>query len=197
MRAKSRQDISALGGYRRLAAWLDSDSSDFYGKGWNRQRLWQRGSSRCGLQQFSAFSCLVFVFVFVFGFLFSVVFPLFYFFLAIFHATCANFLRDGAWMMQRARGAGAGFVFMFRKSKFRYLQIAGQASLFPLAVLWPTFRFSLSQSAQFFYVKGFQFVANFLWFDKLQVADNKTRDKFCVIFWKVHFVPISMAVVNH
>lgn len=35
---------------------------------------WQRGSSRCGLQQFSAFSCLVFVFLFVFGFLFSVVF---------------------------------------------------------------------------------------------------------------------------
>lgn len=109
-------------------------------------------------------------------------FPVVLFFLAIFHATCANFLRDGAWMMQRARGAGAGFVFMFRKSKFRYLQIAGQASLFPLTVLWPTFRFSLSQSAQFFYVKGFQFVANFLWFDKLQVADNETRDKFCVIF---------------
>lgn len=42
---------------------------------------------------------------------------------------------------------------------------------------------SQSQSAQFFFtVKGFQFVANFLWFDKLQVADNKTRDKFCVIF---------------
>lgn len=56
--------------------------------------------------------------------------------------------------MQRARGAGAGFVFMFRKSKFRYLQIAGQASLFPLAVLWPTFRFfslSLSLSLRIFF----------------------------------------------
>lgn len=100
--------------------------------------------------------CLCFCFWLSFFRSFPVVFYYFFFFLAIFHATCANFLRDGAWMMQRARGAGAGFVFMFRKSKFRYLQIAGQASLFPLAVLWPTFRFfssvSQSQSAQFFLV---------------------------------------------
>lgn len=107
--------------------------------------------------------CLRFCFWLSFFRSFPVVF--YYFFLAIFHATCANFLRDGAWMMQRARGAGAGFVFMFRKSKFRYLQIAGQASLFPLAVLWPTFRFfsspSQSQSAQFFVRKRFSVCRKF------------------------------------
>lgn len=195
MPAKSRQDISALGDYRRLAAWLDSDSSDFYGKGWNRQRPRQRGSSRCGLQQFSAFSCLVFVFVF--GFLFSVVFLLFYFFLAIFHATCANFLRDGAWMMQRRRGAGAGFVFMFRKSKFRYLQIAGQASLFPLAVLWPTFRFFLLSLCTFFLRKRFSVCRKFFMVWQVASCRQQNKGQICVIFWKVHFVPISMAVVNH
>lgn len=107
MRAKSRQDISALGGYRRLddclAAWLDSDSSDFYGTIGTACVKGETGSdfrSRCGLQQFSAFSCLLFAFAFVFGFLFFRIFLL-CFFLAIFHATCANFLRDGAWMMQR------------------------------------------------------------------------------------------------
>lgn len=151
MRAKSRQDISALGGYRRLAGCLVG--LWFLRFLWQRVKqaaTWQRGSSRCGLQQFSAFSCLVFVFVFVFGFLFSVVFLLCFtiFFFYQFSTLpvqifCATVRR---WCNEQARGAGAGFVFMFRKSKFRYLQIAGQASLFPLAVLWPTFRFFSSLS---------------------------------------------------
>lgn len=126
---------------------MDSDSSDFYGTIGTACVKGETGSdfrSRCGLQQFSAFSCLLFAFVF--GFLFFRIFLLCFFFSNFPRYLCKFFARrcvDDAKVKATATAtsAGAGFVFMFRKSKFRYLQIAGQASLFPLAVLWPTFRF--------------------------------------------------------
>lgn len=149
MRAKSRQDISALGGQPpagRLAAWLDSDSSvlwhDWHGvcKGWNRQRLSLPLWSAAIFSIFLSSLCLCFWLSF-----FSY-FPVVFFFSNFPRYLCKFFARrcvDDAKVKATATAtsAGAGFVFMFRKSKFRYLQIAGQASLFPLAVLWPTFRF--------------------------------------------------------
>lgn len=83
MRAKSRQDISALGGYRRLAAWLPGWTlippiSMAKGETGSDFRSGSAAAPAVACSQFSAFSCLVFVFVFifVFGFLFSVLFLL-------------------------------------------------------------------------------------------------------------------------
>lgn len=170
-------------------------------KGWNRQRLSLPLWSAAIFSIFLSSLCLCFWLSF-----FSY-FPVVFFFSNFPRYLCKFFARrcvDDAKVKATATAtsAGAGFVFMFRKSKFRYLQIAGQASLFPLAVLWPTFRFFYPPSLYFSVCQSEFFLRKrlsqiFYGCDKFAIADNKTRDKFCVIFWKVHFVPISTAVVNH
>lgn len=97
--------------------------------------------------------CLCFCFWLSFFRSFPVVF--YYFFLAIFHATCANFLRDGAWMMQRAsKGRGRWLRVYVSEIKISLSANCRPGLTFPARCFMAYLSFfsslSQSQSAQFF-----------------------------------------------
>lgn len=98
--------------------------------------------------QFSAFSCLVFVFVFifVFGFLFSVLFLLCCVFFSNFPRYLCKFFARRCVDDATCKGRGRWLRVYVSEIKISLSANCRPGLTFPLAVLWPTFRFFLSLS---------------------------------------------------